>query len=159
MAKPAHHWNITHNCSTLICGLRGVRHNNVRRTERANIQQQSLRGQNILSRAVLFWGRRMSFVCCLKIVESCCILVTGPPSWVEKLPTPCRWMKICGAISLDSIFLTHLGHVFPGLGDRNVDVDAAAGVVQHVDIKAGVARIRSRRFFEHPSCAGVKCQP
>ena len=106
----------------------------MRGTERANIQQQSLRGQNILSRAVLFWGRRMSFVCCrepLHIGDRAAVLgrKTADATAMDE--------DLSGDIDRHDLLDADLGHVFPGLGGRNVDVDAAAGVVQHVDIKAG----------------------
>ena len=48
-------------------------------------------------------------------------------------------------MSLDfNLFDASRRHVFPGRSYRSVDVDAAAGVVHHIDVQTGVARIDRR---------------
>src|SRR5215468_10957405 len=61
---------------------------------------------------------------------------------------------ISGLDTLD----TGLGHVGPGLGERPLRVDAAAGVLHHIGLEAGLARverapgdaeIRRQAYYKH----------
>jgi hypothetical protein len=51
---------------------------------------------------------------------------------------------VLGQIARLDLLDAGLGHVFPRLADRPVDIDAAARILHDINIQAGIARIERR---------------